>query len=110
MKFLLLLGRLLFIFLFFFGLRRASAVYGPESTEAFLAKGTITLKLGLGFHRKASPRDRIQPGTGDGFARKLTDTVNVFLNALEGFFDLVDCILIRRKQTQRKVTVEIVGA
>src|SRR2546428_4490327 len=99
----LFLGGFLFDLVFFFDLGRAGAIDGTESAETTLPQCAVALQLGLSFDRETGPGDGGETGPGDGFARQLANTISILLDALEGFLDFVNCVLVRRKQAQRKI-------
>ena len=64
----------------------------------------------LGFNGKARPRNRFQAGLGDLFAGQFANAVSLFLDALEGFLNFINRVLVRRKQAQCEIAVKIIGA
>src|ERR1043165_5151931 len=108
--FLLLSGVFFGLFLFSLDFHGARAVNGAESAETALAQSAFALELALGFDGEAGPRDGLQTSFWNGFARQFADAISVFLDALEGFLNFVNGILIRGKKAQCEITVKIVSA
>ena len=67
-------------------------------------------QLGLRLHGETRPRNGFQARAGNGFAGQFADAVSLFLDALEGFFDLVNRILVGGKQAQGEIAVKIIRA
>ena len=82
----------------------------PRSAQAALSQSALAFELGLCLNRETGPRDRLEAALGYGFTRQFANTIRILLDPFEGFFDLVDGVLIRREQAQREIAVEIVRA
>jgi len=55
-------------------------------------------------------RDGIQTRSGYRFASQLASPIGILLDALQGFINFVNGILIRGKQAESEIAIEIVGA
>src|SRR5262245_38010259 len=101
----LLLRLLLGFFLFFADFIVADGIDGAERAQTTLPQSAFALELGLRLNGEAGPGNGFQPGLRNGFARQLANAIGILFNALEGLFDFIDGVLVRRQETQSKVAV-----
>ena len=70
----------------------------------------VLFELGLGIHPESRPRNGVQASLGNQLPGYLARAVGFLFDPLESLFNLVDHVLVGRKQTQVEVPVEIVCA
>src|SRR5436309_7310702 len=97
MSLFLFFGRLLFDFVFFFDFNGGGAIDSAEGAQAALAQSPVPFQLSLRLDCEPGPGNGGEASFGNGLAGQLANAVGVLLDALEGFFDFVNRILIGGK-------------
>src|SRR5271155_5833745 len=76
----------------------AGRINAAQLAQSPLAQGAFFFQLALGFNSKTSPRDGFQAWGWNRLACQFANAIGALFNALEGFLDFINGVLIGGKQ------------